>query len=64
MDLPGPTAALGGIDRWNHVAVDLGRSGCPMADRRPIALATTYSHLRHLGLETEFAVLDVDEKVG
>lgn len=57
-----PAAADGGIERWNHVAVNLGRSGFPMAERLPVALATTYSHLRHLGLDTVFAVLEEDER--
>ncbi|CAM2768660.1 DUF5069 domain-containing protein [Rariglobus hedericola] len=46
---------------WNRVAVNLGRAGFPMAERLPVALATTYAHLNGRGLETVFAVLEADE---
>jgi len=49
---------------WNHVAVNLGRSGFPMADRLPLALASTYKHLAGGKFETVFEVLEADERDG
>lgn len=49
------------IQEWNHIAVNLGRTGFPMADRLPIALATSYSHLADRGLETVLSVIEADE---
>jgi hypothetical protein len=57
-----PLAANGGIEKWNAIAVNLGRPGFPMAERLPIALPTTYKHLAHLKPETVFAALEADEK--
>lgn len=51
----------GRIAEWNRIAVNLGRPGFPMADRLPVALATTYRHLAGRDLETVFAVLAADE---
>lgn len=56
-----PTALLGRIAEWNHIAINLGRPGFPMADRLPVALATSYKHLADRGFETVFAVLEADE---
>jgi hypothetical protein len=51
------------IEKWNHIAVNLGRPGFPLAERLPMALATTYRHLpSHChGLPTIFEVLEADE---
>jgi hypothetical protein len=49
------------IGEWNHLAVNLGRPGFPMADRLPIALQNSYPHLLHRGLKTVFEVLEADE---
>ena len=58
----GRNAAGGGrIAEWNHVAVNLGRTGFPMAERLPVALETVYAHLQGRGLDTVFAVLEADE---
>jgi hypothetical protein len=57
-------AEAGGVERWNHVAVNLGRPGFPMAERLPIALSTTYRHLSHLRLDTVFEALEADEAPG
>ena len=57
-------ARKGRIEEWNGIAVNLGRPGFPMAERFPIALATTYSHLAGRGLTTVFEVLEADEKGG
>jgi len=57
-----PAAAESGIERWNHVAVNLGRPGFPLAARLPIALRTSYQHLAHLNLPTIFEVLEADER--
>ncbi len=60
-----PEAGDGGsrIAEWNHIAVNLGRTGFPMAERLPAGLETTYAHLKGRGLETVFAVLEADESV-
>ena len=53
------------IEKWNHVAINLGRPGYPLAERLPIALATTYQHLsagKHK-FSTVFEVLEVDESI-
>jgi hypothetical protein len=50
------------ISEWNHVAVNLGRPGFPLADRLPIALATAYKHIDPIGKTTVFEVLEADEK--
>jgi hypothetical protein len=52
------------VEEWNNIAVNLGRPGFPMAERFPIALATTYQHLAGHGLKTVFEVLEADEKGG
>lgn len=49
------------IDAWNHIAVNLGREGFPMAERLPIALSTTYKHLQGQPFATVFEVLEADE---
>lgn len=49
------------IADWNHLALNLGRPGFPMADRFPIALQTAYPHLLDRGLETVFEVLEADD---
>ncbi len=50
------------IAGWNHLAVNLGRPGFPMAERLPVALTTTYQHLAHLNPSTIFALLEADER--
>ena len=50
------------IEQWNHIAVNLGRSGFPMAERLPVALATTYKHLDPRRISTVFEALEADEK--
>ena len=45
-----------------QVAINLGRPGYPMAERFPVALATTYKHVDSHGLTTVFEVLEADEK--
>jgi hypothetical protein len=57
-----PSAAPSRIEEWNRVAVNLGKPGFPMAERLPIALATSYKHLAGLKLETVFEVLVADER--
>ena len=42
--------------------MNLGRPGFPMVERFPVALATAYSHLAELKLETVFEVLEADEQ--
>jgi hypothetical protein len=50
------------VAQWNEIAQNLGRPGYPMAERLPVALATTYKHLAGRGLATVFEVLEADEK--
>lgn len=57
--LPGNGPAK--IAEWNHVAVNLGRPGFPMEERLPVALATSYAHLAHLGIDNVLDVLAADE---
>jgi hypothetical protein len=50
------------IPEWNHITLNLGRLGFPMAERLPIALSTKYRHLAGRGIETIFDMLNADEK--
>ncbi len=50
------------IETWNHLAVNLGRSGFPMAERLSLGLASAYRNVSGLGLETVFDVLEADER--
>jgi hypothetical protein len=52
------------IVEWNRIAVNLGRPGFPMAERLPVALATTYKHVNPEGITTVFEVLEADERGG
>jgi hypothetical protein len=59
------TGDVGGmIATWNEIALNLGRPGYPLAERFPIALATTYRHIDSRGMTTVFEVLEADEKTG
>jgi Domain of unknown function (DUF5069) len=49
------------IPDWNHLAQNLGRAGFPMAERLPIALATTYKHLESSKFSSVFEVIEADE---
>ena len=49
------------IAQWNELAQNLGRSGFPMAERLPIALATTYKHLQSSKFSSVFEVIESDE---
>jgi hypothetical protein len=57
-----PSASAQRIQEWNHIAVNLGRSGFPLAERLPQALATTYAHLADKDYKTIFEVIETDEK--
>ena len=59
-----PMATTPRIQEWNRIAVNLGRVGFPMAERLPVALATTYQHLKGRTFETVFEVLEADEAQG
>jgi hypothetical protein len=50
------------VGQWNQTALNLGRPGYLMAERFPVALATTYKHVESRGLTTVFEVLEADEK--
>jgi hypothetical protein len=49
------------IPEWNHLAQNLGRPGFPMAERLPIALASTYKHLDPSNFTSVFEVIEADE---
>jgi hypothetical protein len=49
------------ISQWNDLAPNLGRPGFPMAERLPIALATTYNHLDPSQFGSVFEVIEADE---
>jgi hypothetical protein len=53
------------IAQWNHVAVNLGRPGFPLAERLPVALLTTYKHLAADShkFSTVFEVIEADEAI-
>ncbi|HZI31860.1 MAG TPA: DUF5069 domain-containing protein [Candidatus Binatia bacterium] len=50
------------IAEWNRIALNLGRSGFPMAERFSLALSTTYRHVDPRGKTTVFEILEADEK--
>jgi hypothetical protein len=59
-----PSAPSSRIEEWNHLAVNLGRPGFPLAERLPLALATTYASIAHLRkFETVFELLEADESI-
>jgi uncharacterized protein DUF5069 len=49
------------VAEWNHIAVNLGRPGFPMAERLPIAKQTSYKHIDTKDMTTVFEVLEADE---
>ena len=49
------------VSQWNNLAQNLGRPGFPMAERLPIALATTYQHLLPSKFSSVFEVIEADE---
>jgi hypothetical protein len=56
-----PSAIPERIEEWNRIAENLGRAGFPMAERLPIAKTVVYPHLDTAGIETIFALIDLDE---
>jgi hypothetical protein len=50
------------IADWNRLAVNLGRSGFPMAERLPVALSTSYKHLDSSGITSVFEAIEQDEQ--
>ncbi|PTX98809.1 hypothetical protein DB345_03565 [Spartobacteria bacterium LR76] len=49
------------IAQWNHVALNLGRPGFPMAERLAVALQSVYPNLAPRNLQTVFEVLEADD---
>jgi hypothetical protein len=49
------------IPQWNELAQNLGRPGFPMAERLPLALASTYKHLEPSKFSSVFEVIEADE---
>ncbi len=58
-----PGGGMMRIVQWNEVAMNLGKPGYPMAERLPVALATTYRHVDPAGKTTLFEVIEADERV-
>ncbi len=50
------------IEKWNHVAENLGRPGFPMHEQFKKGLATSYSHVAQSNPETIFDVLEADDR--
>ena len=50
------------VAEWNDTGMNLGRPGYPLAERLPIALATTYKHVASSGATSVFEMLEADEK--
>ncbi len=48
---------------WNHLAVNLGRAGFPLAERFPIAKTTIYKHVAQDSHATIFELLEADEGI-
>ncbi len=57
-----PTVNPARIAEWNHIAINLGRPGFPLAERFPIAKTTTYKHIDSAGMETVFELIEADER--
>lgn len=51
------------IRAWNHLAVNLGRPGFPMAERLPTALSTTYKNVDPTTVSSVFEILEADEGI-
>lgn len=49
------------IASWNHVSLNFGKPGFPLADRLPMALTTKYQRVANRGLTTIFEVLEADD---
>jgi uncharacterized protein DUF5069 len=56
-----PTVSAKRIEEWNHVGMNLGRPGFPLADRLPIGPTSKYAHLAERGIQTIFEMLRADE---
>lgn len=57
-----PVTTLGRIGDWNQLAENLGRPGFPLAERFPIALATSYKHLDPDTITSVFEAIEADER--
>jgi hypothetical protein len=51
------------IEEWNHVAINMGRPGFPMAERFLVAKTTSYRHVDSRGMTTVFELLEADDKL-
>lgn len=57
-----PVTTPGRIGDWNQLAQNLGRPGFPLAERFPIALATSYKHLNPDTITSVFEAIEADER--
>jgi len=57
-----PTVSAKRIEEWNHIGMNLGRAGFPLADRLPIGPKSKYAHLANRGIQTIFQMLKADEE--
>ena len=51
------------ISQWNELALNLGKTGFPMAERLPVALATFYQNLDPAKISSVFEAIEADELV-
>ena len=51
------------IEKWNDIAVNMGRPGFPLAERFPVACETSYKHIDSRGMTTVFELLEADERL-
>jgi hypothetical protein len=52
------------IEKWNEIAVNMGRPGYPMSERFQVAKETAYKHVYVNGMTTVFELLEADDKLG
>lgn len=57
-----PTGSAQHIAQWNHLGLNLGRPGFPLADRLPIGSKSKYAHLAGRDIQTIFEMLKADEE--
>ena len=50
------------IVEWNRIALNFGRPGFAMAERFPVAAATSYKHVYSPEMTTVFELLEADDK--
>jgi hypothetical protein len=59
-----PEGSQASIEKWNEIAVNMGRPGYPMSERFQVAKETAYKHVYVNGMTTVFELLEADDKLG